>query len=60
MKKPKNLLQIYGYLSAINHYWYMWLQGAHILAPLSSKSGKTTFCWTPEMDLALHESAHGA
>ncbi len=31
----------------------MWPQHVHILAPLSSESGKKTFCWTPDMDLAF-------
>ncbi len=42
-----------GFLGAVNHYRHMWPQWAHILAPLSSESGKKTFCWTPEMDLAF-------
>ncbi len=42
-----------GFLGAINHYQRMWPQHAHILAPLSSESGKKTFCWTPDMDLAF-------
>ncbi len=27
--------------------------GAHILAPLSSESGKKTFQWTPQIDFAF-------
>ncbi len=42
-----------GFLGAVNHYQQMWPQCAHILAPLSSKSEKKTFCCTPEMDLAF-------
>ncbi len=42
-----------GFLGAVNHYRRMWPQHAHILAPLSSESGKKTFRWTPEMDLAF-------
>ncbi len=42
-----------GLLGAVNHYPYMLHQCAHIITPLSSKSGKKTFCWTPEMDLAF-------
>ncbi len=52
MQKPKNLSQMRGFLGAVNHYLRMWPQRAHILAPLSSESGKKTFCWTPDMDLA--------
>ena len=53
MQKPKNLSQMRGFLGAVNHYRRMWPQRAHILAPLSSESGKTTFRWTEEMDLAF-------
>ncbi len=42
-----------GFLSAVNHYQCMWPKQAHILAPLSSESGKKTCCWTPEIDLAF-------
>ncbi len=31
----------------------MWPQHAHILVPISSNSGKKTFCWTPEMYLVF-------
>ena len=53
MQKPKNLSQMRGFLGAVNHYRRMWPQRAHILAPLSSESGKKTFRWTPDMDLAF-------
>ncbi len=53
MQKPKNLSQMHGFLGAVNHYQHMWPQQAHILAHLSSKSGKKTFNWTPDMDLAF-------
>ncbi len=42
-----------GFLGAVNHYQQMWPQRAHILAPLSSESGKKIFPWTPDMDLAF-------
>ncbi len=38
MKKPKNLLQMHGFLGAVNNYQQMWPQHAHILAHLSSES----------------------
>ncbi len=53
MQKPKNLSQMQGFLDTVNHYQHMWLQQAHIFAPLSIKLGKKTFCWTPDMDLAF-------
>ncbi len=46
---------MHGFLRAVNHYQHMWPQCAHILAPLSSKSGKKTFCWTPKMYLAFKQ-----
>lgn len=39
-----------GFLGDVNHYHCMWSQHAHILASLSSKSGKT-ICWTYDMGL---------
>ncbi len=43
MQKPKNLLQMHGFLGAVNHYQCMWQQRTHILAPLSSESVKKHF-----------------
>ncbi len=42
--KTKNLLQMSGFLDALNHYRHMWPQHVHILAPLFSESGKKTIC----------------
>ncbi len=42
-----------GLLGADNLYQHIWPQCAHILAYLSSESGKKTFHWTPQMDLAF-------
>ncbi len=53
MQEPKKPLQMQGFLSAVNHYQCMWPQRAHILAPRSRESGKKTFCWTHEMNLAF-------
>ncbi len=53
MQRPKNLLQMHGFLVAVNHSRFMWPQCAHILAPLSREPGKKMFHWTPEMDLAF-------
>ncbi len=44
MQKPKNLLQIRGFLGAVNHCQCMWPQCAHNLAPISSELGMKTFC----------------
>ncbi len=50
MQKPISLLQMCGFLGAVNHCWRMRPQR---VAPLSSESWKKTFCWTPEVDLAF-------
>ncbi len=42
-----------GFLGAVNTYQLMWPKRAHLLKPLSVKSGKKTFRWTPEMDQAF-------
>ncbi len=44
---------MHGFLGAVNNYNCMWPQCTHILAPLSSESGKKTLCWTSVMDLAF-------
>ncbi len=46
-------MHIHSFLGSVNHYWCMWPQHAHILAPLSIKSGKTTFHWTAGMDFVF-------
>ncbi len=50
---PKKLSQMHGFLGAVYHDCCMWPQHSHILAPLSSESGRKTFCWTDKMDLAF-------
>ncbi len=44
---------MYRFLGAVNHYQHIWLQHAHILASLLSKSGKKTIHLTPKMDLSF-------
>ena len=53
MDRPRNLKQIQSFLGAVNYYRDMWPNQAHILSPLSEKSGKKTFHWTNEMDKAF-------
>ncbi len=50
---PQNLKVMRSFLGAVNKYWLMWPKRAHLLKPLSDKSGKKSFCWTPEMDQAF-------
>ncbi len=47
-ESPHNLKEMHGFLGSINTHWLMWPKQAHLLTPLSEKSGKT-FCWTLEI-----------
>ncbi len=44
---------MHGLFCVANYYWWMLPQCTHILAPLSSKLEKKTYCWTPETDFAF-------
>ncbi len=44
---------MHGFFGAVNHYQQMWLNYTHIIAPISSDSGKSLFHWTNDMDQAL-------
>ena len=48
MDRPINLKQMQSFLGAVNYYRDL-PKRAHILSPLSDKSGKKTFHWTDEM-----------
>ncbi len=37
----------------VNTYWLVLPKWAHLVKPLSYKSGEKTFCWTPDMDNAF-------
>ena len=50
MDRPRNLKQMQSFLGTVNYYRDMWPKQAHILSPLSDKSGNKTFQWTDEMD----------
>ena len=44
-----------SFLGAVIYYRDMWPKQAHILSPLSDKSGKKTFRWTNKMDNAFKQ-----
>ena len=48
--RSRNLKQMQSFLGAVNYYRDIWPKWAHILLPLSDKSGKKTFHWSDEMD----------
>ena len=53
MDRPRNIKHMHGFLGVVNYYRDMWPKRAHLLSPLSNKSGKKTFHWTGEMDRAF-------
>ena len=55
MDQPRNLKQMQSFSGAVNYYRDMWPKQAHILSPLSDKSGKKTFHWTDEIDKAFKQ-----
>ena len=50
MEPPKNLKQLRAFLGMVNYYRDMWPRRAHILKPLTDKSGTLQFLWTDEMN----------
>ena len=62
MDPSKNMNQLRGFISMVNYYQDMWPHRAHILAPLTAKTGapkKGTkpekFEWTPAMQKAFKQ-----
>ena len=50
LDRPKNLKYLRAFLGAVDYYRNMWLRRAHVLKPLTDKSGNKTFVWTDEME----------
>ena len=62
MDTPKNVRQLRGFIGMVNYYRDMWPHRAHILAPLTAKTGTPKngtkpekFIWTAEMQKAFDQ-----
>ena len=62
MDTPKNVKQLRGFIGMVNYYRDMWPQRAHILAPLTAKTGTPKkgakpikFEWTEAMQKAFEQ-----
>jgi hypothetical protein len=60
MEAPSNLKQLRGFVGMVNFYRDMWLHRAHILAPLTEKTGapkksakQPEFVWIEDMQAAF-------
>jgi transposase InsO family protein len=62
MEAPSNLKQLRGFVGMVNFYRDMWPHRAHILAPLTAKTGapkkgakQPKFVWTEDMEKAFKQ-----
>ena len=62
MEPPKSLKELRGFIGMVNYYRDMWPHRAHVLAPLTSKTGapkkgekQAKFIWTADMQTAFEQ-----
>jgi hypothetical protein len=62
MEPPKSLKELRGFIGMVNYYRDMWPHRAHVLAPLTAKTGapkkgekQPKFIWTPDMQTAFEQ-----
>ena len=47
LSAPTNVSELRSFIGAVNYYRDMWPRRAHLLAPLTSLTGKAPFVWLP-------------
>ncbi len=62
MEAPKSVNQLRGFIGMVNYYHDMWSHRAHVLTPLTAKTGapkkgkkQAKFLWTPEIQSAFEQ-----
>lgn len=55
MSAPTNQTELRSFIGAVNYYKDLFPSRAHVLAPLTSRSGKKRFEWTDDMQKAFEK-----
>ena len=55
MSAPTTMTQLRSFIGAVNFYKDLFPRRAHVLAPLTSQTGKKKFVWTDEMQTAFEQ-----